>query len=247
MFTVYMHVNKTNQKKYIGITSQKPEDRWGPNGNKYTAQYFSRAIEKYGWDNFDHYILCEDLAENEAKQLEVTLIEEHNTFNPEFGYNCTLGGDGCRKYKSDEDFRITRLAKQREARLNIKENDPEKYQQRLEQMREFKKKYKEDPVMHEKLLEANRRCHAINRATPEGRAKDRAATLKTKAEAKQIRNELRDLYQQHPDLFSDEDFEIVFARRQTPNKSWVFTYNSKKALSKVLMKIKENLNSETDN
>lgn len=246
MFTVYMHVNKTNQKKYIGITSQKPEDRWGHSGNKYTTQYFSRAIEKYGWGNFDHYILCEDLTEDEAKQLEVTLIEEYNTFNPEFGYNRTLGGDGYRKYKTKEESHKAVLESRSRTRARVKA-DPEKYQQRLAQMREFKKKYKEDPVMHEKLLEANRRCHAANRSTPEGRARDNAAAIKTKTEAKQIRNELRDLYKEYPDLFSDEDFMIIFGKRQTPNKSWVFTCNSKKALSEILSRVKENLNSETNN
>ena len=246
MFTVYMHVNKTNQKKYIGITSQKPEDRWGPNGNKYTAQYFSRAIEKYGWDNFDHYILCEDLAEDEAKQLEVTLIEEHNTFNPEFGYNCTLGGDGVTKYSTDEERKAAVAESKARSRERIKA-DPEKYEQRLEQVREFKRQYMKDPERHAKLLAANNRCHIAKRSTAEGRAEDNAASYKIKCDVKQIRNKLRDLYEQHPDLFSDEAFEIVFSRRQTPNKSWVFTYNSKKALLNILMDIEEKLLDETNN
>lgn len=239
MFTVYMHVNKTNNKKYIGITSQKPEDRWGPAGRGYTSQYFARAIKKYGWDGFDHFILCEDLEEDEAKQMEIALIEEYNTFDHECGYNCTRGGDGSRKYKTKEEFQEARRKQRNAERHFVKENDPEKYQQRLAQMREFKKQYREDPEMQAKILAANNRCHLVKRSTPEGRAEDNAASYKIKCDVKQIRKELKDLYSQHPDLFSDEDFKIIFDRRQTPNKSWVFTYNSKTALSNILIKIKE--------
>lgn len=242
-----MHINKTNNKKYIGITSQKPEDRWGPNGCHYSNQYFARAIAKYGWDGFDHLILCTDLEEDEAKQMEVKLIEEYNTFNADLGYNMTLGGEGSRKYKTEEDFKAARRARKKEERLFIKEHDQEKYQQRLEQMRDFKKQYYNDPVMHEKLLAANRKCHDAKRSTPEGRAEDNAASYKIKCDAKQIRLELKALYQQYPEYFSEEDYHIIFDRRQTPNKSWVFTYNSKTKLNNILTNIKERLNIEADN
>lgn len=246
MFTVYMHVNKANQKKYIGITSQKPEHRWGPDGNNYTAQYFANAIKKYGWDNFDHYILCEDLTEEEAKQMEISLIEEHNTFNPESGYNRTLGGEGSRKYKTKEESHQAILESAARKRARVKA-DPEKYQQRLEQMREIKKQYKDNPEMHAKILAANNRCHLAKRSTAEGRAEDNAASYKIKCDAKQIRNELKELYLRYPERFSEEDYHIIFDRRQTPNKSWVFTYTSKTALSNILKKVKEQTLDETNN
>ena len=246
MFTVYMHVNKANQKKYIGITSQKPETRWGSNGCHYSNQYFAKAIKKYGWDGFDHFILCEGLAEDEAKEMEIALIAEHSSNDSDFGYNCTIGGDGATKYYTDEERKLASKESAARSRAKVKA-DPEKYEQRLEQVREFKRQYAKDPEMHAKILAANNRCHLAKRSTPEGRAEDNAATYKLKCDVKQIRNKLRDLYEQHPDLFSDEDFEIIFARRQTPNKSWVFTYNSKKALLNILTKIEEKLLNETYN
>ena len=48
-YTVYIHNNKINHKKYIGITKQKPEYRWGYNGCNYKeSPHFWNAIQKYG-------------------------------------------------------------------------------------------------------------------------------------------------------------------------------------------------------
>lgn len=91
-WTVYCHINKTNGKKYIGITSQKPINRWGKNGNGYSSQMFFRAIQKYGWDNFDHEIIASNLTEEEASHFEAILIKEFDTLNPEKGYNIREGG-----------------------------------------------------------------------------------------------------------------------------------------------------------
>lgn len=245
MFTVYMHVNKTNNKKYIGITSQKPEHRW-KNGHGYAEQYFARAINKYGWDNFDHFILCEGLEENEAKEMEIALIAKHNANDSDFGYNCTIGGDGFTKYHTDEERKAAAAESKARSRERVKA-DPEKYEQRLEQVREFKRQYMKNPEMHAKLLAANNRCHLAKRSTPEGRAEDNAATYKIKGEVKQIRAELKDLHHQYPELFTDEDYHYIFDRRQTPNKSWVFTYNSKTTLYNILLKIKETLNDKANN
>ena len=61
-YTIYMHKNKINGKVYIGITSQIPTQRWGVNGKNYrSSPHFYSAIQKYGWDNFEHNILLESL------------------------------------------------------------------------------------------------------------------------------------------------------------------------------------------
>lgn len=92
-FKVYMHTSP-NGKKYIGITRQeKPERRWGSNGCGYIDnQHFWRAIQKYGWDNFQHEILFEDLTEEEAQQKEIELIAYYDSTDQTKGYNITAGG-----------------------------------------------------------------------------------------------------------------------------------------------------------
>lgn len=90
---VYIHRNKINNKAYIGITQQKPERRW-QNGYGYkNNQYFSKAINKYGWNNFEHIIFADNLTSNEAEHMEVLLIALYNTTNVDYGYNLSSGGN----------------------------------------------------------------------------------------------------------------------------------------------------------
>ena len=94
MYIVYQHKNKINGKVYIGITSQKPEQRWGSQGCNYkSSPHFYSAIQKYGWDNFEHNILFTELTKEQACLKEQELIKEYNSMNREFGYNSTSGGD----------------------------------------------------------------------------------------------------------------------------------------------------------
>ena len=116
-YIVYMHISPSN-KRYIGLTKQKPEHRWD-NGNGYkTQRYFYRAIEKYGWDNFQHIIVARGLDEETAKWLEIELIREWDSTNPNKGYNITLGGDGCSGYQHSEEF------KKEQSERNSGENNP---------------------------------------------------------------------------------------------------------------------------
>lgn len=93
-YFVYMHVNKTNDKKYIGVTKQdKPEYRWGINGvNYHESPHFFAAIQKYGWDNFAHVVLAEGLSKEEACRMEIELIAKYQTQNKDYGYNVLAGG-----------------------------------------------------------------------------------------------------------------------------------------------------------
>ena len=121
-WTVYKHTNKINGKSYIGITSRKPEDRWGANGYKYQSQKskylcFSKAIQKYGWDSFTHEILFTGLTKEDACKKEKELISFYNSKAP-FGYNLTDGGEGTSGYEVSEEF------KQRRSELVANGNNP---------------------------------------------------------------------------------------------------------------------------
>ena len=81
-YTVYMHENKTNGKKYIGITGQSPEQRWQKGTNYRTCTAINRAFQKYGWDGFNHVIVKTGLTREEACEEEKRLIAEYNTRDP---------------------------------------------------------------------------------------------------------------------------------------------------------------------
>lgn len=91
---VYMHINKESRKVYIGITCQKPEVRWRVDGSGYVGStYFWSAIQKYGWENFEHKIVLNGLSRDEACTKEIELIELYDSTNPMKGYNLSKGGD----------------------------------------------------------------------------------------------------------------------------------------------------------
>ena len=94
-YCVYKHTSPSG-KVYVGITKLKPKYRWN-NGKGYTRTdeqiLFKRAIIKYGWDNFTHTIILDNVSELEAKYTERYLIRWYKIHN--LSYNITDGGDGA--------------------------------------------------------------------------------------------------------------------------------------------------------
>lgn len=90
-YCVYRHT-APNGKMYVGITKDKPEHRWS-NGNGYKRQpLFFNAINKYGWENFKHEILLENLTKEEASMAEKIFIGYWNLNDTNNGYNIASGG-----------------------------------------------------------------------------------------------------------------------------------------------------------
>lgn len=120
IYTVYEHVNKENGKKYVGITSRGVSVRWKKGYGYSKNTKIRRAFDKYGWENFEHNILYEDVNEETAKEIEKEYIEKYKTQDDEFGYNITSGGDGiCGLIHSDNTKKkISEYAKERRGSKN---------------------------------------------------------------------------------------------------------------------------------
>lgn len=89
---IYVHKNLINNKYYIGQTIKaNPEKRW-QNGSGYkTSSKFYRAIQKYGWENFEHIILETEIPITLLNEKEAYWIKYYNSI--ENGYNILPGGN----------------------------------------------------------------------------------------------------------------------------------------------------------
>ena len=122
---VYMHTNKINNKRYIGISSNVKR-RWSRNGLDYRGQLFYKAIEKYGWDNFEHEVLYENLTQEEAGKKEIEMISYYQSNNKLFGYNISNGGEnGHNELWNDPEYRAAQT-KERKSRW-----DNDEYREKL--------------------------------------------------------------------------------------------------------------------
>jgi len=101
VYTVYKHTSPDG-KIYIGITSQRPKQRWNCGNGYKNNLYFTRAINKYGWDNFIHEILYDKLSEKEAKEIEIDLIANYRSNERKYGYNISSGGESKKGTKISE-------------------------------------------------------------------------------------------------------------------------------------------------
>lgn len=122
-----------NDKKYVGITKQKPEKRWQKGYGYITQTYFQKAIKKYGWNNIEHKILFTNLTKEEACKKEIELIKKYKTNNCKYGYNIASGGEGVQGVKITEEKKeiLRRALKDNQHAKGYKHTDEEKEKMRL--------------------------------------------------------------------------------------------------------------------
>lgn len=79
-------------KIYVGMTSMKMNERWGAH-TRSLERPLSKAIAEHGRQAFSIEILEEGLPKEEARLREHLYIVEHDSNNPEKGYNILSGDD----------------------------------------------------------------------------------------------------------------------------------------------------------
>ncbi len=121
-YTVYK-LTDPDGKVYIGVTGKTVEERWNKGRGYSRGTPIREAIRKYGWESFQHEILCEKLTRDGAEKLEKAFITYYDSSDPEKGYNRFLGGLGKGAHMSEVTKKLSREAKNRlyDAHPEIKE------------------------------------------------------------------------------------------------------------------------------
>lgn len=159
-YTVYMHVFP-NGKKYIGITGQPLNKRFGSNGIGYKrCPKVYKAIKKYGWENVEHIVLAEGLAKEEAEEIEIKLIKKHNTTVE--GYNIEHGGNTTGTHSEETKRKISKANKGKK-RPPVSEERREKQRQFMLENNPFKGKHlsEEQKRKHSEFMKGNRNAKGL--------------------------------------------------------------------------------------
>ena len=138
-YKVYIHKNLINGKVYIGQTHKTLKERSGLNGKNYKGcTRFYEDIEKYGWDNFEHKVLYDNLSCEEANKLERELIKQYKSLDLNYGYNVATGGGNKdideSKYQHEINIDGTTVIKKTKT-INSRRKANRKYEQKFEQVK----------------------------------------------------------------------------------------------------------------
>ena len=97
-----------NNKIYIGKTEKNIDERLINHFNKAKSgkskMLISKAILKYGFENFKIEVIEKCLDISSLNQREIYWIKEFNSINKLIGYNCTLGGTGGDTYTNNPNY-----------------------------------------------------------------------------------------------------------------------------------------------
>jgi group I intron endonuclease len=125
---VYLLVNRTNLKCYVGQTIKNNlSKRWNKNlSNAKCNDHLTAAIKKYGAESFARHVLHRCDSQKDADDLERRWIAFLRTHDPRYGYNKQLGGvkwRGGHKLSARTKKKISVAAKARWAKVSPREKE----------------------------------------------------------------------------------------------------------------------------
>lgn len=97
VYKIYLVSNLHTEKVYVGRTNRALSLRWKEHvrDSKIRSVYFSKAIKKWGPESFRMRVIRRTFDEKEAYELEKHYILMFKSYDPEYGYNGSFGGDGA--------------------------------------------------------------------------------------------------------------------------------------------------------
>ena len=122
---VYITTNHVNGKQYIGQRKYDKQGKW----KEYLGSgiILSRAIEKYGLENFSKEIIEECKTKKILNEREIYWINYYNAVESDNFYNIASGGDGGNTiagYTDDQrNLLSTKLSDMRKGIINIGKNN----------------------------------------------------------------------------------------------------------------------------
>ena len=102
-FIIYKHTSPSG-KVYIGQTCTATWARWRRGKGYKRCTKFWNAIQKYGWDNFEHEIIYNNLSQDEANALEEMLIAQY--MKEGVAYNTKPGGNNHAGWVMDDKMKL---------------------------------------------------------------------------------------------------------------------------------------------
>lgn len=217
-YLIYKHTNLINNKVYIGQTCQKAKVRWQYGGGYKHNAHFYAAIKKYGWNNFKHEILFENLTKEQADELEIKLIAEYKSYDRQYGYNTSLGGASNTIYATKEEAELAH-----------------KYIQHIAY-----KKMIADKDYAQKMREKSLKVYYDNKNDKDYMIARSKSNHKSRAKVHQIRLELKNYYTDYPHLFTEREIYLAFSFKNKKS----YNCNSSKKLLQLLEIIRERLANE---
>lgn len=105
---IYLWKNLINGKVYVGQAQNFYKRMRGYINETGNHRLIKRAINKYGFDNFDIIVLERDIPYDKLNEREIYWIRYYNScisFANSWGYNMTEGGDGSAGLKHTDETR----------------------------------------------------------------------------------------------------------------------------------------------